>query len=109
MAYLMLKKGYDLRSAYEFLKKQRAGIGPRSNFMAQLCRLEKSLVEQGALVKPMNTENRPMYSLPMQVYELSTMRCANYEEGVQFLFAPERKKGVLATVEDKCRDIADRW
>jgi len=109
MAYLMMKKGHDLRTAYEYVKGKRASIGPRSNFMAQLCRLETKLTADGTL-QLSNTDGVLKYSLPMQVYELSCMNCANYEEGVQFLLKPARKRnGVCASVMSKYRDIKASW
>ena len=109
MAYLMMKKGHDLRTAYEYVKERRASIGPRSNFMAQLCHLESQLASEGIL--QFNNEGGVLkYSLPMQVYELSSMNCANYEEGVQFLLKPTKKRnGVCASVMSKYRDIKASW
>jgi len=106
MAYLMLKKGYDLRGAYEYVKEKRANIGPRSNFIAQLCLLEKRLAEQGVLTVKSNSAAQLKYSLPIQVYELSSMRCANYEESMEFLFKPDRKRSrMCTTVLQKYRDL----
>jgi len=110
MAYLMLKKGYDLRGAYEYVKEKRANIGPRSNFIAQLCLLEKRLAEQGVLTVKNSSSVQLKYSLPIQVYELSSMRCANYEESIDFLFKPDRKRSrMCTTVLQKYRDIKVSW
>merc|ERR1712137_87716 len=110
MAYLMLKKGYDLRGAYEYVKEKRANIGPRSNFIAQLCLLEKRLAEQGVLTVKNSSSVQLKYSLPIQVYELSSMRCANYEESMDFLFKPnDRKRSLCTTVLQKYRDLKVSW
>jgi len=109
MAYLMMKKGHDLRTAYEYVKGKRTSIGPRSNFMAQLCRLETKLAADG-VIQPSYSDGVLKYSLPMQVYELSSMNCANYEEGVQFLLKPSKKRnGVYSSVINKYRDIKASW
>jgi len=110
MAYLMMKKGHDLRTAYEYVKERRASIGPRSNFMAQLCHLETKLAADGVLQLSSSDSGVLKYSLPMQVYELSSMNCANYDEGVQFLLKPSKKRnGVYASVMNKYRDIKASW
>lgn len=93
MAYLMIKKNLSLREAFELVKRKRPNIGPRSNFMTQLCRLELELTNNGANLK--YKEPNLLYSLPMQVYELSSMHCANYEESIDFLFSTKRKRGIL--------------
>ena len=92
MAYLMIKKQFTLRQAYEFVKQKRPNIGPRSNFMIQLCRLELELSEKGILQLFNKNDTQMKYSLPMQVYELSSMRCVKYEEGIHYLLKRKRSK-----------------
>lgn len=84
IAYLMMKKRMCLRQAYEMVRKARPNIGPRSNFMVQLCHLESVLREEGPLEGFAPGSNMPC-SLPMQVYELSSMRCIKYEDGIALL------------------------
>lgn len=93
MAYLMIKKHLSLREAFELVKRKRPNIGPRSNFMTQLCKLELELTNNGVNLN--SKDPNLLYSLPMQVYELTSMHCANYEESIDFLFTPKRKKSLL--------------
>lgn len=60
--------------------------------MAQLCRLEAELSENGVHLP--NKNPALVYSLPMQVYELASKRCANYEDCINF-FNPKRKRNLL--------------
>mmetsp|Transcript_89217 Transcript_89217/g.133749 ORF Transcript_89217/g.133749 Transcript_89217/m.133749 type:complete len:375 (+) Transcript_89217:15-1139(+) len=83
MAYLMIKKNFSLREAFELVRQKRPNIGPRSNFMTELCKLERELIPE--------KNNDFVYSLPMQVYELSSMRCVKYEDSMQFLLAPKKQ------------------
>merc|ERR1711941_251787 len=82
-AYLMIKKNFSLREAFELVRQKRLNIGPRSNFMTELCKLERELIPE--------KNNDFVYSLPMQVYELSSMRCVKYEDSMQFLLAPKKQ------------------
>ena len=102
MAYLMIKKQFSLRQAFEFVKERRPNIGPRSNFMTQLCKLERGLTEQGVNFDMKNPDM--LYSLPIQVYELSSMRCVNYEETIDFLLS-KRKPSRLSRYRSFLRSL----
>lgn len=42
IAYLMLKLGYNLNDAYDYVKSKKSNIAPNFNFMGQLLDFEKS-------------------------------------------------------------------
>jgi hypothetical protein len=94
MAYLMLKEHFSLRMAYELVKRARPNIGPRNNFMTELCLLERKLYSDGIQLAGYNSKF--VYSLPIQLYAISNSNCGDYEANVHFLFG---KKGNL---EEAC-------
>jgi protein-tyrosine phosphatase len=62
IAYLMKKMGLKLAQAYSLLRRKRAQVKPKGNFLQQLMTFEKSLAKMIASVSSLSSSSSPVMS-----------------------------------------------
>ena len=75
IAYLMLKHGYSLNDAYDFVKAKKSNISPNFNFMQQLLDFERTRLNSKTPTGSSEFSASSPYSFESETSDMSSKSC----------------------------------